>query len=58
MYNVIATAPTPLLLADVARLEAKIIEGQADALEIDRYVLVQLELAERTLLDTILDPRD
>lgn len=41
------TAPTPLLLATVAALEARLVEGRARPDEIDLYVRLQLELAER-----------
>ncbi len=49
---------TSKLLDDVATIEAKLIGGSARPDEIDTYVVMQLELAERMAGDVWYYPRD
>jgi|GEM_PF-5799007 len=46
------------LRREVSRLEERIIAGSALSAEIDAYVALQLKLADHTLIDLIIDPRD
>ena len=50
--------PTPVLLRRVRALTSLLICGKARGDDIDRYVAMQLELAGRSDLDMVLDPRD
>ena len=49
---------THKLLADVAYIEAQLIAGTARNDEIDAYVAMQIELVDRELMESLIDPRD
>lgn len=49
---------THKLLEDVAYLEARLIAGTARNDEIDAYVAMQIELVDRELMESLIDPRD
>lgn len=49
---------TQKLLEDVARIERVLILGTARNDEIDAYVAMQIELADRILAEGVIDPRD
>lgn len=58
MQPTYALTSTTKLLDDVARIEARLIRGVARNDEIDAYVAMQIELADRQLPETVIDPRD
>ncbi|MBS3933872.1 MAG: hypothetical protein KGZ35_05900 [Truepera sp.] len=49
---------TEKLLQQAAQCEQALIMGRARPEEIDLFVAIQLELAQRQLIQTICDPRD
>ena len=52
------TYPTKVLLQLSADIETRLIQGDANNLEIDTFFYIQFELAERLHSDALLDPRD
>jgi hypothetical protein len=60
MQHLIADLSTHSLERLVASLESRIIHGTASSSDIDTYVQMQLEIAERELgrIDGAVDPRD
>lgn len=52
------TYPTKVLLQLSDDIELRLIQGDANDLEIDNYFYIQFELAERLHSDTPTDPRD
>lgn len=60
MQHLIADLSTHSLERLVASLESRIINGNASTSDIDTYVQMQLEIAERELgrIDGAVDPRD
>jgi len=49
---------TEMLLKQAAQYEQALIMGRARPEEIDAFVTIQLELAQRQLIQTVCDPRD
>jgi len=49
---------TETILQQAAQYEQALIMGRARPEEIDAFVAIQLELAQRQLTQTICDPRD
>jgi hypothetical protein len=60
MNHLINAISTDSLCRLVHALEAKLIQGTARADDIDAYIRMQWEIAERDLgwQDTLIDPRD
>lgn len=52
------TYPTKVLMQLCADIETRLIQGDANSLEIDTFFYIQFELAERLHSDVRLDPRD
>ena len=50
--------PTSFLIQLSQELERRLIDGTAIADDIDEFIRAQMELGERTVLDTLSDPRD